>query len=527
MNHQTIEQQNYTKTVSVDANDVMLKAGQDELIRQYNQDKKSKQKEQEHKANAQQEQQTTLSMLDKLLALMPEIDFESRLRQETAEQHLASYITKGGNLKIPNRLYSVLIIEEILNIANKHNIDICRHYDENVKIPYIFNGKYWEVIDGNRLKDFLTQCAIKSGYMKLESKTPTFQNLLNETFWCNSTFQKINKDNLNTTLVNLNNCTLEINEHGVIVTPHNKEHFLLYKLAFDHDIKATAPQFQQYLAKVLPDEQSQQLLQEVIGYVFTKHLKLEKCAILFGSGSNGKSVFFDIMMALLGVNNVTNFSLKHLAEEHNRAMLDGKLLNYGSEINSGIDNDIFKQLASGEPVQARHKYGHSFTIHNYARLIFNANELPRATEHTTAYFRRFLLVHFDQVIDSNNADFELAKKIINTELAGVMNWVIDGVKRLQHNKKFSYCAKSEELLATYKKDSDVVALFLEDGNYKPSTSYRQLMLEIYSDFKRFCIDNGYCVMANKTVTKRLRDLGYDIKRGTANRSFIGIVQLSN
>ena len=513
---------------SIDANDVLLQAGADELAKQYQQHQESKSQDHQHKANQQQDQPNTTSMLDKLLTFMPEIDFELRLREETAEQHLASYINKGGNIKIPNRLYSVLIIEELLHIANQHNIDICRHYDENVKIPYIFNGKYWEVIGGNRLKDFLTQCAIKSGYMKLESKTPTFQNLLNETFWCNSTFQKINKDSINTTLVNLNNYTLEINEHGVEAKPHNKEHFLLYKLDFDYNINATAPQFQQYLEQVLPDKQSQRLLQEVIGYVFTKHLKLEKCAILFGSGSNGKSVFFDIMMALLGTDNVTNFSLKHLAEEHNRAMLDGKLLNYGSEINSGIDNDIFKQLASGEPVQARHKYGHSFTIHNYARLVFNANELPRATEHTTAYFRRFLLVHFDQVIDSNNADQALAKKIINTELAGVMNWVIDGVKRLQHNKKFSYCAKSEELLASYKKDSDVVALFLEDGNYQPSiNNHKPLLQEIYKDFRIFCSENGYCIMANKTFTKRLRELGYNVKRGTGHKSIVEIVRVSN
>lgn len=227
---------------------------------------------------------------------------------------------------------------------------------------------------------------------------------------------------------------------------------------------------------------------------------------------------------MLGADNVTNFSLKHLAEEHNRAMLDGKLLNYGSEINSGIESDLLKQLASGEPVQARYKYGNSFTIKNYARLIFNANELPRATEYTQAYFRRFLLVHFDQTISADETNPELAKIIITTELAGVLNWVIDGAKRLIENKKFSYCAKSEALLDIYKKESDVVALFLEDGDYQPHNNNKRLLKELYSEFKAFCYDNNYQALSDRRFSARLRELGYEVKRQKAGKSYVWIIQ---
>jgi hypothetical protein len=218
------------------------------------------------------------------------------------------------------------------------------------------------------------------------------------------------------------------------------------------------------------------------------------------------------------------FSLKHLAEEHNRAMLDGKLLNYGSEINSGVESDILKQLASGEPVQARYKYGNSFTIKNYARLIFNANELPRATEYTQAYFRRFLLIHFDQTITVDEINPELAKIIIATELAGVLNWVIDGATRLIENKKFSYCAKSEALLDIYKKESDVVALFLEDGDYQPHNNNKRLLKELYGEFKAFCYDNNYQALSDRRFSARLRELGYEVKRQKAGKSYVWIIQ---
>ena len=81
-----------------------------------------------------------------------------------------------------------------------------------------------------------------------------------------------------------------------------------------------------------------------------------------------------------------------------RAKLANKLVNYASEINGKLESAIFKQLVSGEPVEARLPYGEPFTLKQYAKLIFNCNELPKDVEHTNAYFRRFLIIPFDVTI---------------------------------------------------------------------------------------------------------------------------------
>lgn len=91
---------------------------------------------------------------------------------------------------------------------------------------------------------------------------------------------------------------------------------------------------------------------------------MEKAMLLYGSGGNGKSVIFDTMNALLGEENISNFSLSNLLEEHNRALIAYKLLNYGSEINATKTRDEFRNLVSTEPIQARLKYGNSFTMKN-------------------------------------------------------------------------------------------------------------------------------------------------------------------
>jgi putative DNA primase/helicase len=89
-------------------------------------------------------------------------------------------------------------------------------------------------------------------------------------------------------------------------------------------------------------------------------------------------------------------------------------------------------------------------------------------EHTNAFFRRFIIIHFDQQIPEKDQDKELSKKIIETELSGVFNWILDGLNRLVAHKGFSYCESVESLVSQYKKESDSVALFIEENNYHKS-----------------------------------------------------------
>ena len=73
--------------------------------------------------------------------------------------------------------------------------------------------------------------------------------------------------------------------------------------------------FMKYLDRVLLDEDAQKVLAEYIGWIFTP-LKLEKCLFLYGSGKNGKSVFVDIVEALLGKENISHESLSDMCGEN-------------------------------------------------------------------------------------------------------------------------------------------------------------------------------------------------------------------
>ena len=76
----------------------------------------------------------------------------------------------------------------------------------------------------------------------------------------------------------------------------------------------------------------------------------EKVLLLYGSGANGKSVFFEIIMAMLGPENVCNYSLEQLTndDKYQRAMIGAAVL---------------RLVPKGEPVAVHRHDGKAALVH--------------------------------------------------------------------------------------------------------------------------------------------------------------------
>jgi len=402
----------------------------------------------------------------------------------------------------------VLILTEILGLARSNNWALCKQGG----FCYLYNGACWETLEEDDLKRFLSCCAVRMGVKGTIAEDYKYVRELYEQFLFSAHLQPPQYNN-GTVLINLKNGTFRITTQKQELVPFSKDDFLTYQLPFEYDNRATCPKFMQYLNRVLPDKSSQEILAEYCGYLFIRHgngLKFEKCLILHGSGANGKSVFFEIMNELLGCENVSTYTLSDLTDKtgYYRAEIANKLLNYASEISREMNTDFFKKLASGETFTARSPYGKPFEVRNYAKLIFNANELPKDIEQTTAFFRRFMIVPFSVVIPDEEQDRELHRKIINNELAGIFLWVLGGLKRLLSNKRFTECRAASEALRQYQTESDSVQMFLDEKGYQRSNSETKSQTDLYSEYKAFCHSDGYRACSNRTFAERLRNKQY-------------------
>ncbi len=405
------------------------------------------------------------------------------------------------NEKITQKHFCVITVQEVVETARVLNCGLCRHLD----FVYAYNGQFWRQIEKEELCQFLGEAAERLGVEPITARYYQFREGLLKQFFATAYLPRPQRKE-GVTLINLENGTFEITLHGQSLREHRREDFLTYMLPFRYDQNFACPKWLDFLDRVLPEKARQDICAEFVGYTFTD-LKLEKVFLPYGSGANGKSVFFDVITALLGEENISHYSLQSLGAEYNRAKLANKLLNYASEVSTRLEAEILKKLASGEPVEARLPYGQPFILSKYAKLAFNCNELPRDVEHTEAYFRRFLIIPFDVTIPENERNPNLAREIIAKELPGIFNWVLEGLRRLLQQGNFTECRAVRDILAAYRKESDSVAMFVEDEKWESDPQARTTLRNLYSDYKTYCAENGYKALGRNRFGSRLEAIG--------------------
>lgn len=377
---------------------------------------------------------------------------------------------------------------------------------------HVFTGFHWVDVDGDIARWFLGEAAAKMGAPVLDARHFEFK----EKLFKQLTDYTTKAEPPAGTRINLLNGTLYFPNGEPTIKPHTAEDYLTHCLPFAYERSATAPEWQRFLNEVLPESDKQAVLQEFLSWLFipTSQLKLEKGLLLYGYGRNGKSVVFDVINAMLGKTNVSKFTLSDLtdARGYHRAELPGHLVNYASEINTKLSSDKFKALISGEPVDARHPYGTPFTIEDYCKFIFNANELPTDVEQTDAFFRRFLILPFEQTITQDKKDTHLADRIIDNELPGVLNWCLEGMPRLRRQAGFSECEAAERALKRFQVESDSVQLFLEDARISAGEDERENVTSLYDKYREGARAAGMQPVKRNKFKKRLDALGFTIER---------------
>ena len=416
------------------------------------------------------------------------IDEESKEFIEYEKLLNATSITK-----LKKQEYSVLVIDIFKRIVLYKNLDLKVYH----KVIFFYNAKYWQQITHERFTSFLSNVADKMGLTALLYKHHSFgADLIKQFAHCN--FVQSIIDNKRT-YINLQNGTFKFQKGIGKLYPHDKTDNLHYVLPFEYLPDATCPLFDSYLKYCLPDEEKRMVLQEFLGYIFTPNdiCNLEKCLLLYGEGSNGKSVLYRVINAILGKENIASYSIPQLTDktkgEYYLVNLQDKLLNYCSDTKGAFDDTgVFKQLVSGERVTGRHPAGRPIEFVNNTKFIFNVNVLPTTAENVHGFYRRFEIIEFDVTIEEDKKDRQLARKIIDNELPGVLNWILAGLERLLKNKHLTACKANSIALERFKTKSDQVLDFLINEGFEVVNNIENghVFNEIYQHYQSWVSENG-------------------------------------
>ncbi len=294
---------------------------------------------------------------------------------------------------------------------------------------------------------------------------------------------------------------------------HSPEIKLISQIPVDHDEKAECQLINKFHKDVV-SESDISLLHEIAGYCLTTDCSHQKAFMLYGIGSNGKSVYLALLESLIGKDNTSAERLHKLENDKYRtAKLYGKRVNICGDIpNSKMHKtEIFKKLTSGlDLIDGENKYQDSFVFKNTAKLVFSANILPE-TNRDKAYFRRWQLIEFPNNFEGGTEDKLLLKKLqAPNELSGYLNLALDGLKRLSQNGKFTNSKTIEETQKEYEFNSNSIAAFMDECT-EPGDSDIDAV-KLYSTYTLWANYYGKNKIAYNQWVKELKKLGYENDR---------------
>ncbi|WP_444791358.1 phage/plasmid primase, P4 family [Roseinatronobacter sp. NSM] len=215
-------------------------------------------------------------------------------------------------------------------------------------------------------------------------------------------------------------------------------------LDFAYDPAAPEPErWIRFLGEVWPDDDDPDCittLQEFMGYLLTPDTRLQKAAMMVGPPASGKGTILKMMMHLVGVGNTTSPTMNSLSSSRfGMAPLLNKTLMTVSDMRIGPRTDLaaleenLLRIAGEDLISTDRKNRDAVEVRLTVRMAIATNELPRFADVSGAIARRMITLTQRQSF-RDNPDTELEEKLTR-ELPGILNWAMEGWRRVQANKK--------------------------------------------------------------------------------------------
>lgn len=272
-------------------------------------------------------------------------------------------------------------------------------------------------------------------------------------------------------------------------------------------------------------------LQRIAGYCLTGRTDEQAFFLLHGSGANGKTVFLEVLAAILGSYAQTApldtfMAARADRQQNDLAGLDGARMVIATETEVGRPwaEARIKAVTGGDRIAVRRLYGEFFETVPAYKLLIAGNHRPRLTGGGTSMARRLHLAPFDTVIPEGERDGRLRDKLLD-ERSGILSWMIEGCRTWQ-DQGLAPPRKVREAVASYFDAEDFVADWIaEDCEVGPGHKAR--VADLYASWRLKAESLGIGPGNARDLGERLRSLGYESFRTGRARGWKGIRPLAH
>ena len=148
------------------------------------------------------------------------------------------------------------------------------------------------------------------------------------------------------------------------------------------------------------------------------------------------------------------------------------------------DNGSFKIATGGGLITGEYKFGDQFQFESYSKLTFSCNKIPSVKDaNDEAYFSRWIVIPFNKAVPKPDK-FLMDKLSTPEEMSGLLNFALEGLKRLLENQCFSYQKDPEEIKTEMLRSGSVIANFAYDCLKEDQGAWISKN-DMYSEFAKY------------------------------------------
>lgn len=299
--------------------------------------------------------------------------------------------------------------------------------------------------------------------------------------------------------------------------PHTPAFRTPVQIPVTYDPAATCQNTERFLEMVLPQDVLEASVHwQIVAWILTTDMSVQKALLLLGGGANGKSTWLEQLTAFLGVDNVVNKSLQYLETSRFATVaLMGKLANICPDLPSEdlTSTAVFKALTGGDRLPAEYKHGASFDYRPYCKPLFSANDAPRSSDSSEAFYRRWITIRFPNTFgpDERRPREELDAELSDpTELSGILNKALEWLPHVRR-QGITETPSMRETRNEFREATDPFAVWAEDELTEQSNALVSCS-EARKAYNRRAKREGWPSMSNTRFGQRMRDTFPQIQR---------------
>lgn len=321
-------------------------------------------------------------------------------------------------------------------------------------------------------------------------------------------------------VINCTNGTVWFNSDGSHeFKPHHPEDFLTYIIPVEYDASAQCPRFREVLLEIFgrssaPKSMSRHWF-EIMGYILQPSRKSPLVVILFGTGANGKTALYRVLVELLGWDRVFSGSVVSLEKDRfGTGNLFGKLLFVDDDVSEGIQlpDGALKKYSEEKLVSGEKKYRDPIQFLNRAIPMLLCNNVPFVRDLSYGLRRRLMVIPFDRMFELEEQDEGLVDYLRDNELAGILNAAIAGFARYKSRGQFDVPKPVFAALQTWFEKANSLELFLSEECNKIKGGTIALT-ELYKSYEAWAERSGIkSPITRHTLKRNIELLGFAVSR---------------